>query len=220
MLLSEAPHGSPPTHPRNRPSICRAAATSLHFSMYLLTFNKAVSSINDALKASLHFRKVSAHNCRCMSPLSQVLLVFHRSMNLDLSTAQVEGLNPSSCCSLGENERLVCRPENICFPSPVTFVQREERELVLNLLSICGFLFVSLDVVQQKQFINIRSVVQTTRRAPRSALRLWDSSSALQWINDKASYRNKLFTVCIFVVFFCVALGNLNRNVITPTCFA
>lgn len=46
------------------------------------------------------------------------------------------------------------------------------REIGLNLLSICGFLFVSLDVVQQKQFINIRSVVQTTRRAPRSALRL------------------------------------------------
>lgn len=62
--------------------------------------------------------------------------------------------------------------------------------------------------VFQQQVINIHSVVRTTRRAPRSALRRWDSSSTLQWINDKSRYRNKLFTVWIFV--FLCSFGELN----------
>ena len=74
--------------------------------MYLLTFNNAVGSdpVNDALKAFLHFRNESTHNLRCLSPSSQVLLVF--PINPALSTAQDEGLNQGLWSSLGENERL------------------------------------------------------------------------------------------------------------------
>lgn len=95
----------PLAHATIHPSANQHAA---RLSIYLLTFNKAVGSdpVNDAFKAFLHFRNESTHNFRCMSPSSQVLLVSPRSMNPDLSTAQDEGLNPSSWSSLGENERL------------------------------------------------------------------------------------------------------------------